>query len=171
MSRINSSIIIQLGMEATSIFQIAKAVYSLLSSMNSVFEQKAIIQLEKAHSYLSDPNANESLIRHALQHMETAATLLNSDSVFDAKQKRYNDLCYYIAKIHYDLGDSYTSSVLGWAKEISCEQVPPPGFEFILKKEDWRNLIEAYERYQEYAQNPTQSSDYYYEPLSGLDWI
>lgn len=130
----------------TIISNVVKAVYSIMNNTSSLLDSKGKEELQIAYSYLSDANPSISIVRMALQHMETAYTLLDKDPIINAEKriKDCNMLCYYIAKLHKELGDSYESTVLYWANMIDLSQYPPKEFEFILKESDWHSLEHGY---------------------------
>ena len=55
-----------------------------------------------------------------------------------------NNLCYYIAKLHFELGALYESTIYYWAMLISNSYYPPEGFKSILNESDWTYLIHRY---------------------------
>ena len=134
---------------ATVIWQVSKAVYSMINSTSSLLEKKGKEQLQIAYRYLNDSSASISLIRMALQHMETAYTMFDKDPIIkaDKRIRQLNELCYYIAKLHYELGDPYDSTTKSWAWSVDHSIYPPEGLKCILNENDWNNLVEEYRRY------------------------
>lgn len=133
----------------TVVLRTSKAIYSMINSTSSFLESKAKEQLQIAYNYLNDSNAGENLIRMALQHMETAYTMLDKEPLFNADKriKQLNDLCFYISKLHYEFGDSYESTTNYWARKVNKSIYPPEGFRDILRESDWVHLVEAYNNY------------------------
>ena len=131
----------------TIISHVVKAVYSIMNNTSSLLDSKGKEELQIAYSYLSDANPTVSIVRMALQHMETAYSLLDKDPIVNAENriKDCNKLCYFIAKLHKELGDSYESTVLYWANMVDLSQYPPKEFESILKKSNWHSLEARYE--------------------------
>ena len=123
------------------IASVIKEIYSLYDNMNALLEKKGKKRLEIALTYLNDPNLNadKGLIRQALQHMESAYTLLDEKPFFNAEERtrRRNDLCYYIAKLHHELGDPYNSTTRYWALKIDDSITPQDEFKKILNDDDW----------------------------------
>lgn len=140
------------------VWQISKAIYSMINSPSSLFESKAKEQLQIAYNYLNSYDAGENLIRMALQHMETAYTMLEKEPFINADKriKQLNDLCFYISKLHYELGDSYESTTNYWARKTNKSIYPPEGFRDILKEADWIYLIDAYNNYINPAPSPIE---------------
>ena len=119
-----------------------KEVYSLYDNMNALLERRGKKQLAIAINYLRDPHASVGLIRQGLALMETAFTLLDEKPILkaDKRKRQRNELCYYIAKFHYELGDPYESTTRYWASFIDLKTSLPEGFKQLLKNEDWTEL-------------------------------
>ena len=129
------------------ILQIVKGIYSIKNSTSSLLDKKGKAELEIAYTYLNESNASVELLRMALQHMETAYILLDKEPIVNAEKRinECNKLCYYIAKLHKELGDSYESTILYWVNRVNLNVYPPEEFKSILKASDWKSMESEYE--------------------------
>ncbi|MCH4155242.1 MAG: hypothetical protein LKF31_02955 [Muribaculaceae bacterium] len=111
-----------------------------------IFFGQARKELLIAQEILERAGSNESLIREALGHMESAFSRIHRKRFADptatvcafgnsGRRTANNQLCYLIALLHYELSDGY-SIVKLWSTKLAIFTDVPAEFYKLLKDED-----------------------------------
>ena len=111
---------------------VCSVIQSLLNNQERLLEQKAYQLLEYASVYLKSDNIDEGLLRQALQHLETAISLFDTNPTVDRNNRidLYNNFCVYIACFHKILCDP-EEVTLFWVNKINISVCPPSALQMI----------------------------------------
>ena len=134
---------------------ISSIIQSLLNNQERFLEQKAYQLLEYASVYLKIDDPTEGLLRQAIQHLETAISLFDTNPTADRSNRidLYNNLCVCIAYIHEVLHDPQ-DIILFWINQINI-QITPPDILQEFNKEYYD------QKYNEYLYHKKDSQLYY----------
>ena len=134
------------------------------------FDNAASNELSIAEHYFNTATSREDLLS-ALQHMETAASLISATSFYPdfdfnnwflkhKKARNYNDLCFKIASLNKMLEKPY-SRIKYWADNLLLRTSVgfPEGFRNLLTEEDYLSLENEHERW-----SYSGDDDYNYRP-------